>query len=258
MELSGFSKGFMSAFQSFGFVFKHRFVHFYFYSFFISLALLIVFLWLGWESASWLAELTMAKAKNVLAYFNISSEENSYSLVLTFIFNFILRFLGIYLVLKFSKYILLVLLSPLFAYVSEVAEQKRTGKKYPIGFLRILKDAMRGVFIALRNMVLEVSWIFLLFVLTLLFPPLALFTAILSFVIGAYFYGFSMMDYCYERWGLSISQSVIYTRKNAGFAIGLGVAYSLWMMVPVVGWIFASVNTAVGAAIALENPKQKF
>jgi len=255
MELSGFSKGFMSAFQSFGFVFKHRFVHFYFYSFFISLALLIVFLWLGWESASWLAELTMAKAKNVLAYFNISSEENSYSLVLTFIFNFILRFLGIYLVLKFSKYILLVLLSPLFAYVSEVAEQKRKGKKYPIGFLRILKDAMRGVFIALRNMVLEVSWIFLLFVLTLLFPPLALFTAILSFVIGAYFYGFSMMDYCYERWGLSISQSVIYTRKNAGFAIGLGVAYSLWMMVPVVGWIFASVNTAVGAAIALENPK---
>jgi CysZ protein len=146
MELSGFGKGFIAAFQSFGFVFKHRFVHFYFYSFFISLALIIAFLWLGWESAAWLADFTMAKAKNVLAYFSISSEENSYTLVLTFIFNFILRFLGIYLVLKFSKYILLVLLSPLFAYISEVAEQKRTGQRYPIGFTRIIKRCAEGRF----------------------------------------------------------------------------------------------------------------
>ncbi len=50
------------------------------------------------------------------------------------------------------KYLFLILGSPLFAYLSEKTEAIMEGKDFPFSFTQLLKDILRGIRIALRNM----------------------------------------------------------------------------------------------------------
>ena len=70
----------------------------------------------------------------------------------------------------FSKYITLILLSPLLALLSEKTEELLTGNKYTFNADRFVRDIWRGILIALRNMLLEFSII--ICSLILIFIPL--------------------------------------------------------------------------------------
>jgi CysZ protein len=160
--------------------------------------------------------------------------------------------LGMFLLaIKLMKYIVLILLSPLFAYLSERTEELLSGTKYPFSLSIFLKDVIRGIFIALRNAFIEFGLMALFFILSVFLPPAAVVAAPLLFLIGIYFYGFSMMDYCCERRRMTISQSVRFMRRNRWLVMGNGLMYSLLDSIPVVGLIVAPVNAVIGATTAL-------
>mgnify|MGYP006339378661 FL=1 len=50
------------------------------------------------------------------------------------------------------KYLFLIIGSPLFAYLSEKTEAIIEGKEYPFSFKQLMKDIVRGIRLALRNM----------------------------------------------------------------------------------------------------------
>lgn len=50
-----------------------------------------------------------------------------------------------YLLSRYMKYLVLILLSPLFAYLSEQTEEILTKKKYPFEFKQLVKDSIRGL-----------------------------------------------------------------------------------------------------------------
>jgi len=102
--------------------------------------------------------------------------------------------LSIFLYISIYKYILLVLLSPLLAYISERTEELETGANYPFSWTQLLKDAWRGIKLSTLNFIKEITLVGLLFLLGLI-PGLAIITAPLIFLIQAYFVGFSMIDY---------------------------------------------------------------
>ncbi|MCB0793638.1 MAG: EI24 domain-containing protein [Flavobacteriales bacterium] len=150
-----------------------------------------------------------------------------------------------------NKYAVLVLLSPLLAYASERAEQVLSGVERPFQLGQMLWETGRGAAIALRNGAVEVSINLVLWVATLFLPILAPFTAALLFLVSAYFYGFSMFDYIFERRRTPIGQSFAEMNKRLGMVVANGALFSLLMKVPVLGITTAPLLAAVGAVLAI-------
>lgn len=175
-----------------------------------------------------------------LSFFSIKK----IAMVLTWLISFMLT-------TKFSKYVILILLSPVFAFLSEKVDEKLTGKQYPFDLFQLIKDVFRGVLIALRNLTIELFLIVILTLSSFFAGPLAILLVPVLWLISSYFYGFSMMDYTSERRKYSISQSVQFVRNNKGIALGNGMMYSVFDMIPVVGIVFAPINAVVGSTISI-------
>jgi len=149
------------------------------------------------------------------------------------------------------KYILLILLSPILAYISEKAEAIITGKSYPFDIEQLTRDVWRGILIAGRNFIIEIALIVLMAGLSFLMPPLAPFITIAGFIVGAYFFGYSMIDYISERQQMNMQESNQFVWANAGTAIGLGVFISLALKVPFIGFLLASFTSIIAAVTAV-------
>lgn len=155
-----------------------------------------------------------------------------------------------YLLFVANKYIVLILLSPLLAYVSERTEEILTGRTYPFSWGQLLKDAVRGALIAARNGIMELAITVGIWFLTLFVPLLAPVAFILLFAVSAYFYGFSMFDYVFERRRLRIGESVKAVNDRIGAVLANGALFSLVMKLPLLGVMFAPVLASIGAVLA--------
>jgi CysZ protein len=167
----------------------------------------------------------------------------------------ILKISLIYLFFRANKYIVLIFLSPIMAFLSERTEEIVTGNSYPFVLKQFIKDICRGIIVAIRNFALEMSITIMLLLIGLFLPIVSPFVSILLFFIGAYFYGFSTFDYINERKKRSIKESVRYLRANKGAVIGNGSMLSLFMLIPIIGTIYGSINATVGAVLTDEAIK---
>lgn len=161
----------------------------------------------------------------------------------------------------FSKYVLLIFLSPLFALLSEKADEKITGQSFPFNIGQLIKDIGRGIVISMRNMLLEYFFTFVCFLLSLFIPPLALVTAIFLPILSAYYVGFAMLDYSCERYKFGVGQSIQFIKRHKGYAIGIGLVYNLFMMLPffvgdIIGLMFGPALAVVGATISFIELKK--
>ena len=85
---------------------------------------------------------------------------------------------------------------------------------------------------------------------------LANLTNLIELNLSSYFYGFAFMDYSNERKKLSIKESILFIRKNKGFASGVGSLFSLCFFIPVIGGVMASflaIICVVNATIGVEE-----
>jgi CysZ protein len=137
--------------------------------------------------------------------------------------------------MKFAKYIVVIVLSPLLSILSQIVEKKLTNNKYPFSLRQTLHDVRRGIRIAMRN----VMWEYIFFLLIIIVSALGWEQAhqspifYLTFVIGFFYYGFSFIDYINERRRLDIDQSIHFMRNHRGLAIAIGTVYSILILVPV-------------------------
>lgn len=164
----------------------------------------------------------------------------------------LVRFLFFILFVFFGGYIVLIILSPILAYLSEKTEKIHTGNDYPFSFSQFLKDIGRGIVIAIRNLFVELMLIAGLLILTLI-PVLGWIVGILSpiilFFISSYFYGFSYMDYSLERRKYNVRKSVRTMRKYKYLAISNGSIFAASLVIPLCGVSIASF-VAIGSVIA--------
>ncbi len=157
----------------------------------------------------------------------------------------------LYIASKISKYLVLIILSPLFAYLSERVEEKITGQSYPFNFPQFVKDIIRGVRIALRNLLIEFLMIGLFTIASFFAGPFAILIMPFLWLVSAYFYGFSMIDYTCERKKMSIRQSVEFVRAHKQLAICIGSLYSILDLIPLLGLMVAPINAVVGTTTAI-------
>ncbi len=145
------------------------------------------------------------------------------------------------LMMKFAKYLVVVILSPLISHLSMKTERILTGNSYPFSFRQLIHDIKRAMRIVVRNLMWEYFFFIIIFVVSLLGweNPRSAPVFYLTFLIGFFYYGFAFIDYINERRRLDINQSILFIRGNRGLAIAIGSVYSLLILVPVdIGYLF--------------------
>ncbi len=154
----------------------------------------------------------------------------------------------------FGGYIIIILMSPVFAFLSEKTEEILTGNKYPFNGDQMMRDVVRGIMIAFRNMFIELGYMIAIFILSFFIPVLGgIIGTVILFFIASYFYGFAFIDYTNERRRLTLKQSVQFIRANKGMAIGNGFIFALAMFIPACGTLiagFVAIVSVVAATIA--------
>ncbi|MGB0914751.1 MAG: EI24 domain-containing protein [Crocinitomicaceae bacterium] len=139
------------------------------------------------------------------------------------------------LLMKFAKYLVVVILSPLISHLSMKTEKILTGNTYPFSMSQLVHDIKRAMRIVIRNFMWEYFFFLIIFLVSALGwdDPKSSPVFYLTFVIGFFYYGFAFMDYINERRRLDIDESIVFVRDNRGLAIAIGSIYSLLILVPV-------------------------
>lgn len=164
----------------------------------------------------------------------------------------------------FGGYIILIIMSPILAYLSEKTEKINTKKDYPFSAEQLMRDIVRGILIAVRNMIIETGYMIIFFIFGII-PVIGWLFSIASpfilFFISSYFYGFSYMDYTNERKRLNVGQSVRYIRKYKGFAITNGGIFSLSLLIPFCGVMispFVAIISVVAATLGMNETDKDY
>ena len=160
-----------------------------------------------------------------------------------------------YLFQETTKYIAIIVLSPVLAALSEKIEKMLTNQEYPFVWSQFWKDVKRGMRISLWCMAQEYLIFIIYLIPALIFGLPSELNTLVALCIGFWFYGFGFMDYMNERRRLNIEQSVHFARKNWGIAVGVGAVYSLsFEYIPFsIGAIFAPIFAIVGTTILMHK-----
>lgn len=206
----------------------------------------VLMLWEGYLSSS-VAEYVEMRLMEFLQ-FNFLGE--SLKAVLGFFIRTGIRIILFFIYLSVNKYILLILLSPLMALLSEKTEALYYPSKQRFQLGQFVKDVLRGVALAFRNMSIELLILLLSFVIVWI-PIIGWLSPFVLFILSCYFYGFSMIDYINERRKLTIHQSIAYINRHKGLAIGNGLIFALLFTLPYIGVVMVASLAPVAAAIAV-------
>lgn len=167
----------------------------------------------------------------------------------------VLKVLYFFLFVAFGGYIILVVMSPVYSWLSERTEAYLTGKEYPFSFRQLLWEIVRGILIAFRNFFLQLL-LSGLFLLCSFIPVVGFLAPLLLFLTSAYFYGFSFVDYAIERKKFNVKQSVRFVHQNIGVVLGIGSVFALALMIPWVSMIvcsFVSLLSVIAGTIVINK-----
>jgi len=248
--------------KAFSFIFKHNL-----YWYFIFPIIFNIVLWFGGAmlvdslSMSFNMWLSDALGSGEWTFWGASFLTGAMSWLILIIFKLIFFVLYAFL----GGYVILILLSPILAILSEKTEKIATGASYDTDFGQIMKDIIRGVLIALRNMFFETG-VFIVMLLatgivnailffipiigTILIPIVSFAGSVFMFFVSSYFFGFSYMDYTSERRKLTVKQSISYMRANKGAAMGNGSVFAFSTMIPWCGNFLSSFFAIVSVVAA--------
>ncbi|MFH1319123.1 MAG: EI24 domain-containing protein [Bacteroidota bacterium] len=215
----------------------------------INLVLFIITIWVGWKYSKLLTDWLL----DVMGVDSIAVENWGFiKTTIHIMFLIIFRLLFILFYLFIYKYVVLILMAPVLAILSERADEIISGNRYPFNFRQFIKDVIRGIILATRNLCVELLLIVLLFFFAFI-PVVGLISTPLIFIVECYFYGFSMIDYSNERQKLTVRESTAFIGRHRGIAIANGAMFYLLLLVPVIGLMVAPSYGVVAAAIAADR-----
>jgi len=166
----------------------------------------------------------------------------------------IMKFVFFFVFAYFGGYIVVICLSPVFAFLSEKTEEILTGNKYKFNGDQMMRDVVRGILLALRNLFIELFYMIIIFFLGLFIPLIGgVLGSLLLFFISSYFYGFSFIDYNNERRRMKLKDSVKFIRANKGMAIANGMVFSFCLLIPFCGTTlagFVAIISVIAATVA--------
>ncbi len=146
------------------------------------------------------------------------------------------------------KHIVMALSAPFMSPVSEKIEAHLTGAATHQHRDTSFNDQLwRGIRINLRNLLKELLLTILILLIGLI-PVIGIISTVLLFLTQAFYAGFGNMDYTLER-HLPYKESVRFVKNNRGIAIGNGIVFMLFLLLPVIGIILVLPLSVTAASI---------
>src|SRR5690606_11900851 len=134
------------------------------------------------------------------------------------------------------KHIVMALSAPFISPVSEKIEAYLTGVENHQHRITSFKDQLwRGIRINVRNLAMELLLTIPILILSFI-PIINIFTTFILFLVQSFYAGFGNMDYTLER-HFKYGESIDFVKRNKGVAIGNGIVFMLFLLIPVVGII---------------------
>ncbi|MCT4698281.1 EI24 domain-containing protein [Tenacibaculum haliotis] len=157
--------------------------------------------------------------------------KQTFEMISTFFSGLLIVVIGLLL----YKHIVMALSAPFMSPVSEKIEHYLTGETHQHRKTSFQEQLIRGIRINLRNLLRELFFTIPILLVSFI-PIIGFFSAILLFIMQAYYAGFGNMDYTLER-HFKYKESISFVKKNKGTAIGNGLIFMLFLLVPVIGVI---------------------
>jgi len=242
----GISLGVRSYFKAHDFIKQHKLWGYVVAPGLVNLLLFTATLLIGWHYSD---ELTIY----FLELFGMTDPEEGawgwINKILRWFFMLFFRLLFLAFYLYLYKYVVLIILSPVLALLSEKVDGLLTGQEFPFVMKRFVKDVLRGVTLALRNLVIEFSILFGLFLLSFI-PVLGWIIPFLMLAVEFFFFGFSMIDYSNERKKMTKGESTRYVMANKSLAVANGGVFHFLLLIPVIGIMIGPTYGVVAATLA--------
>ncbi|OSZ73891.1 hypothetical protein CAP36_16475 [Chitinophagaceae bacterium IBVUCB2] len=175
------------------------------------------------------------------------SEWLSFLFVMT---GMMLRLILVLFYFSFFKYLILIIGSPVFAYLSEKTEAIIEGKEHFFNWADLKKDCLRSIKLALRNCGWQSVYLVALIILSLV-PVVGWITPVIALMMECYYFGFSMLDYSFARAGFTPAQSIAFTGRHKGLAIANGlIFYAMHIII-----ILAPAYAIIAATLSVHKVK---
>jgi len=170
--------------------------------------------------------------------------KETFTTISTFIGAIIILAIGLIL----YKHIIMALSAPFMSPVSEKIEMYLTGiERHNYRNTTFSEQLWRGIRINMRNLAKELLFTILILLLKFI-PVVNIFSTVLLFLVQAYYAGFGNMDYTLER-HLKYRESVKFVKQHKGIAIGNGIVFILFLLIPVVGVILVLPMSVTAASL---------
>ncbi len=153
------------------------------------------------------------------------------------------------------KYLWLILGSPVFGYLNQKTRLLISGSNEDVALPAVAKDMGRAVVVALRNVVRQTA-LLIAFALIALIPVLGLVAPLFALFAECFFYGYSMLDFSCKRKNMTISEAAFFIGKHRGLAVGNGLVFYSFHLLPIVGWILGPSYAIIAATFSMQENKE--
>lgn len=163
----------------------------------------------------------------------------------------LIRSFVFYLYLKVYRYFSLIFLTPMFSIISSKVQLIDSGKSRAPCTRKYLMGCSRGIKIALKNFIIEITFSTIIIIISLLtgwFIPLA---PLAILFLESYFMGYSMADYRNEYYGINSKESRKLIHNYFGLVLGNGLFFNLFLLVPLVGILFAPPIALIASGLSI-------
>lgn len=233
--------------QAFPFLSKSGFRKYLLIPILLNLALLTLAIWVSLEYGGTVSDYLMGL---------IGLEGGSLAKYTSWIISFIIRFGILMIYFSLFRYILLILLSPFLAFLSEKVENHENGKDFPFSLRQMGNDIIRAIIINGQNLGIEILLTIALSLFAFI-PVIGLISPFAILAVQSYFFGFAIMDYSPERYRWTRKQTSAWMRKNYAAVTAIGLAFHLCFLIPVFGWIVAPILATIAGTLSFLRIRKK-
>ncbi len=245
MSLTEFFDGFKMYFKANRLVTKHKMWSFLTIPGIMSVLYILVLIILG---TSYLPDMSAFIDQNLVPEFMQGEIMQTIMSILLWLLLIIIMYIS-------YREVVLVLFSPILSYLSEKVEKIVYNQEPPpFNLKNLMSDIIRAVKLEIKGLTRMLILTFLAWLLTFLPVIGAVISPVIILLIQSYYGGLRFTDYTLERKRYSVEESIYFAKTNKPRITGVGLGFTILMMVPIVGWFVApSYGTIAGTLSALEK-----
>ncbi len=194
---------------------------------------------------------------HILTNFQLTSPDRSVHKFIEGTLMVVVRTGVFFLYLKAYRYLILVLLAPIFAIISSKTQIIDSGQHGPSDTKKYLWDCCRGVALAVRNFIIEIIASTLIIAISLIVSWIIPLAPLFILLLESYFMGFCMADYRNEHYNLGIKESRKLNHHYFGLVLGNGFFFNLFLLIPILGVLFAPTMALVASGLSINHLEKR-